>query len=122
MIRTRTRALSPRWALAALSLAAALGSASCGEATGLLLTIESSYRVPGEVDALMVRIQSEVYAERLQQIPLSGPFPHTLIVEVNGPETVTVTLHAMRQDRIVTSAHLEATVTWGRLKPYTLSL
>ena len=106
-----------------LPLLAVLLGCGCGGATGALLTIESDRNVPGEVDALLVRIESDRHPAKEERKELDTPFPHTLAIVVEAPASeVTVTVRALKDSAVVTSAQVKVDVQPGVMREYTLNL
>ncbi|RMG17041.1 MAG: hypothetical protein D6729_09755 [Deltaproteobacteria bacterium] len=116
--RTRVVAL-----LLGLILGGLLSASGCGGATGALLTIESDLQVPRDVDELLVRIESDRHPAKEERKALETPFPHTLAIVLEAPmQEVTVTVRALKNSAVVTSAQVKVDVVGGVLREYTLSL
>ena len=95
----------------------------CGSDTGLVLTIESSYSVPDEIDHLSIEVIGGNEPAASYQLGLTAPFPHQMAIateDVTG--TLRVTIEAMKGTDTVTTTNVSVELVQGRVQEYFVSL
>jgi len=98
-------------------------ASGCGADTGLVLTIESSYLVPDEIDHLSVEVSGGNQAARTYQVTIASPFPHTMAIDTeNITGTLQVTIEAMKGAQVVTQAQIRAELVPDRVLEYFVTL
>lgn len=114
-------ALANTWIIvAATGLALASGGllgSSCGDSEAtVLLTIESRLSVPQEVDRLVVRASAEGFADRVNDLDIHQPFPHTVELELeSGSARLTINVLAMKGDIVVNGVQLTVSPVAGEV-------
>jgi len=106
-----------------LSLLALSTQLGCGSATGVVITIESAYAVPSEVDAISVEVSGGGQASKYYDIKLTGPFPQSLAVvadKVSGTLTIVVT--AKLGAAQVTQSQIKADLSPNQMLDYIIAL